>query len=281
MKSTNISELYFVFLPKIYDMILVNDTARDSEGFSEKILETGLSIYEVIRIFNKKPIFLCDNLLRLDNSLKKSNIRLDPSDLHLSDKLEHLIRLEHIEEGNVKYVLHFTEGRMTEYLYTIPHSYPSAVAYRNGVDTMTCRAVRENPEVKYLNPALRNLTDRLMQENGVYEIILVDDEGYVTEGSRSNVFFIREHTLYTTPGAYVLPGTSRKRVFDICKAEKIGLEEKRISADTLSRYEAAFITGTSPLILPIRRIDAVSFHPDHPLLRRLMRSYFALLEKTD
>lgn len=281
MKSTNISELYFVFLPKIYDMILVNDTARDSEGFSEKILETGLSIYEVIRIFNKKPIFLCDNLLRLDNSLKKSNIRLDPSDLHLSDKLEHLIRLEHIEEGNVKYVLHFTEGRMTEYLYTIPHSYPSAEAYRNGVDTMTCRAVRENPEVKYLNPALRNLTDRLMQENGVYEIILVDDEGYVTEGSRSNVFFIREHTLYTTPGAYVLPGTSRKRVFDICKAEKIRLEEKRIGAGTLSRYEAAFITGTSPLILPIRRIDVVSFHPDHPLLRRLMRSYFALLEKTD
>lgn len=268
-------------MPKIYDMILVNDTAQDSAGFSEKILETGLSIYEVIRIFNKRPIFLNDNLLRLDNSLKKSNIRLEPADLHLSDKLEHLIRLEHIEEGNVKYVLHFTDGRMTEYLYTIPHSYPSAEAYRNGVDTMTCRAVRENPEVKYLNPALRNLTNRLMQENGVYEIILVDDEEYVTEGSRSNVFFIRKNTLYTTPGAYVLPGTSRKRVFDICKAEKISLEEKRIGADTLSRYEAAFITGTSPLILPIRRIDAVSFHPDHPLLRRLMRSYFALLEKTD
>ena len=245
MKSTNISELYFVFLPKIDDMILVNDTAQDSEGFSEKILEKGLSIYEVIRIFNKKPIFLHDNLLRLDNSLKKSNIRLDPSDLHLSDKLEHLIRLEHIEEGNVKYVLHFTNGRMTEYLYTIPHAYPSAEAYRNGIET------------------------------------IVDNENYVTEGSRSNVFFIRENTLYTTPGAYVLPGTSRKRVFDICKAEKINLEEKRIGADTLSCYEAAFITGTSPLILPIRRIDAVFFHPEHPLLRRLMRSYFALLEKTD
>lgn len=57
MKSTNISELYFLFLPKIYNMILVNNTAQDSAGFSEKILETGLSIYEVIRIFNKKPIF--------------------------------------------------------------------------------------------------------------------------------------------------------------------------------------------------------------------------------
>lgn len=281
MKSTNISELYFVFLPKIYNMVLVNDIAQNSAGFSEKILETGLSIYEVIRIFNKKPIFLQDNLLRLDNSLKKSNIRLGLSDLHLPDKLEHLIRLEHIEEGNVKYVLHFTNGKMTEYLYAIPHSYPSAEAYRQGVDTMTCKAVRENPEVKYLNPALRNLTNRLIEENGVYEVILIDGEDCVTEGSRSNVFFILENTLYTTPGAYVLPGTSRKRVFDICKAEKINLEEKRIRVNTLSRYEAAFITGTSPLILPVRRIDSVFFHPDNPLLRRLMRSYFALLEKTD
>ncbi len=281
MKSTNISELYFLFLPKIYNMILVNNTAQDSAGFSEKILETGLSIYEVIRIFNKKPIFLQDNILRLDNSLKKSNIHLDPSTLHLPDKLEHLIRLEHIEEGNVKYVLHFTNGQMTEYLYTIPHSYPSAEAYRKGIDTMTCQAVRQNPEVKYLNPALRNLTNRLIRDNHVYEVILVDNEGYVTEGSRSNVFFIQEETLYTTPAAYVLPGTSRKRVFDICKAKKISLEEKRIGLNTLSQYEAAFITGTSPLILPIRRINSVLFHPDHPLLRRLMRSYFSLLEKTD
>lgn len=268
-------------MPKIYDMILVNDVARDSAGFSEKTLETGLSIYEVIRIFNKKPIFLQDNILRLDNSLKKSNIRLDLSALHLPDKIEHLIRLEHMQEGNVKYVLHFTNGQMTEYLYAIPHSYPSAEAYREGVDTMTCRAVRQNPGVKYLNPALRNLTNRLIRDNGVYEVILVDDEGYITEGSRSNVFFIREDTLYTAPVAYVLPGTSRKRVFDICKTEKIKLEEKRIELPALSRYEAAFITGTSPLILPIRRTDSVFFHPDHPLLRRLMSSYFALLEKTD
>lgn len=281
MRSTNISKLYFVFLSKIYNMILVNNIAQDSTGFSEKILEDGLSIYEVMRIFNGKPIFLQDNLLRLDNSLKKSNICLDIPALHLSDKLKHLIQLEHIEEGNIKYVLHFINRQMTEYLYTIPHSYPSAEAYQKGVDTMTCQAVRQNPEVKYLNPPLRNLTNRLIRENGVYEVILVDNENYITEGSRSNIFFIRKDTLYTTPAAYVLPGTSRKRVFDICKTEKINIEEKRIGLNTLAQYEAAFITGTSPLILPIRRIDSVFFHPDHPLLRRLMSSYFALLEKTD
>lgn len=254
---------------------------KDPAEFSEKSLETGLSIYEVIRVFRGKPVFLQDNILRLANSLKKSNVHWDTATLHLPEKLERLIRLEHMEEGNIKYVLHFTDGQMTEYLYTIPHSYPSAEAYRQGVDAITCQAVREHPEVKYLNPALRSLADRLIQEHGLYEVILVDGEGYVTEGSRSNIFFIRKETLYTAPLACVLPGTSRKRVFDICRAGDIRLEEKRVALNDLPQYEAAFITGTSPLILPLRRINSVCFRPDHPLLRRLMHDYFALLEKKE
>lgn len=258
--------------------MLVNNCVKNQADFSEKILETGLSIYEVIRVFNYHPIFLHDNLLRLDNSLKKSGIILDLQNLRLSDKLQHLIDLEHMEEGNIKYVLHFTGRQMDEYIYPIPHAYPPAEAYRDGVDTITCRALRRNPEVKYLNPELRSMTDRLIRENNVYEIILVDPEGYITEGSRSNIFFIREDTLYTAPLCYVLPGTSRKRVFDICKTENFRLEEKRIAADSIKDYDAAFITGTSPLILPVRHIDSVKFNPAHPLLRRLMQCYFSLLE---
>lgn len=52
-------------------MILQNNLVTSEAGFSEKIFEKGLSIYEVIRIFKGNPIFLKDNLLRLDNSLKK------------------------------------------------------------------------------------------------------------------------------------------------------------------------------------------------------------------
>ncbi|WP_251621611.1 aminotransferase class IV [Odoribacter lunatus] len=261
--------------------MLINNIATDSTSFSENILENGLSIYEVIRVFRGTPIFLKDNLLRLDNSLKKSNIHIDIQNLHLPDKLNRLIRLEHLEEGNIKYVLHFLNNQTNEYLYVIPHSYPSREAYQQGVNTITHEAVRVNPEVKYLNPELRATSDRLIKENNVYEVILVDNDGCVTEGSRSNIFFIQQNTLYTAPYTDVLPGTSRKRVFDICKTEKIEIVEKKIKLDTLSDYEAAFITGTSPLILPIRQINSISYKTSHPLLRRLMQLYFTLLERID
>ena len=107
-------------------MILQNNLVTSEAGFSEKIFEKGLSIYEVIRIFKGNPIFLKDNLLRLDNSLKKSNIDIHVEDLNLPDKLQHFIRLENMTEGNLKYVLHFTSGKPDEYIFQIPHAYPTS-----------------------------------------------------------------------------------------------------------------------------------------------------------
>lgn len=260
-------------------MILVNNGIKNPADFSEKMLEKGLCIYEVIRIHEGKPIFLHDNLLRLDNSLKKSNISIDVPNLHIPDKLNRLISLNHIQEGNIKYVLHFKGTQSDEYIYQIPHSYPESSDYEKGVPAISCQAVRPNPEVKYLNPSLRTMTNQLIKESEVYEVILVDPEGYITEGSRSNVFFIKEDTFYTAPVQYVLPGTSRKRVIDICKEHDFRVREERVAYATLGEYEAAFITGTSPLILPLCRIDHVFFNPAAPLLQKLMRAYFSLLEE--
>lgn len=259
-------------------MILLNNTVNNGSGFSEKIFETDLSIYEVIRVFNGHPIFLQDNLIRLANSLKKSNIAIRVENLNIPDKLKHFIALENITEGNLKYVLHFTADQTNEYIFRIPHSYPTTKDYREGVPTITLQAIRENPGVKYINADLRTLTNRLIQERQVYEILLVDNDGYITEGSRSNVFFIKQQTLYTCPLEYVLPGTSRKRVFDICKVHRIPIIEQRIACDSIQEYEAAFITGTSPLILPINRINGIAFQADQPFLHHLMQYYFDLLE---
>lgn len=258
-------------------MFLVNNTVTDIPDFSETIFERGLSLYEVIRVFNFHPIFLNDNLLRLDNSIKKSNINIDLKNLHIEDKLKELILLEHIEEGNIKYVLHITESRIDEYIYQIPHSYPSEADYCNGVHTISCRAMRNNPGIKYINNGLRTLANRLLQEHKAYEVVLVDKEGYVTEGSRSNIFFIKNDTYYTAPTGFVLPGTARKRVLDICKNNGFPVQEERIPYPSLSSYQAAFITGTSPLVLPIRTLDDFTFSVDNDALRKLMDIYFSLL----
>ncbi len=260
-------------------MILLNNAINDGNKFSEAIFENGLSIYEVIRIFKGHPIFLTDNLIRLDNSLKKSNIGIHVQSLNIPDRLKRFITLEHITEGNLKYVLHFTTDKTDEYIFQIPHSYPDTRDYENGVPVITCQAIRKNPGVKYINTDLRTLTNQLIRDNQVYEVLLIDQDDYITEGSRSNVFFIKDNKLITSPSEYVLPGTSRKRVFNICQQYQIPITEKRIAFNSLSTYEAAFLTGTSPLILPINRINKICYSTTSPLLRQVMKYYFALLEK--
>lgn len=260
-------------------MILLNGNTIENSGFSDKIFEKGLSLYEVIRVFKRKPIFLQDNIIRLDNSIKKSNIGIDIGNLHIPDKLERLINLEQIQEGNLKYVLHIqNNGKIDEYIYQIPHSYPTTEDYQTGINTATCYAIRENPEVKYINAELRALANQLIEENNVYEVLLIDKEGYITEGSRSNVFFIKNEVLYTASTQFVLPGTSRKRVFDICNKLHCAVIEERVSYSKIKDFDAAFITGTSPLILPIRRIDDIQFSTQNALLKRLMENYFSLLK---
>lgn len=259
-------------------MVLINNRIDENNAFSEKIIENGLSIYEVIRVFEGHPIFLKDNIVRLANSLSKSNIDIDVESLNIPGKLQRFISLEKMSEGNIKYVLHFTSQNPDEYIFKIPHSYPTESQYRDGVPTITLQAMRENPEVKYINADLRTRTNQLIREHHVYEILLVDKDGFVTEGSRSNVFFIKGETLYTSPLQYVLPGTSRKRVFDLCEARHIQVKEERIDFNRLNEYDIAFITGTSPLILPINRIDDIRYNMDNDFLHRLMKDYFALLE---
>ena len=260
-------------------MMLFNNKPIDNKEYSEEILNQGLSIYEVCRVFRGKVIFLNDNILRLDNSIKKSSLDIDLKSLHVEDKLNRLIQLENIKEGNIKYVLRITPSGVDEYIYQINHSYPAEEAYQHGVDTVTCRAMRENAEVKYINSGLREMTNRILQEKGVYEVLLIDEDGCITEGSRSNVFFIRDNTLYTAPLPYVLPGTSRKRVLNICQEDKLNVIENRVNYKDIASYEAAFITGTSPLVLPIARIDGIAFDPHHPLLIKVMERYFNLLSK--
>ena len=263
-------------------MILINSKKINKVKLNESVFDVGLCIYEVVRVFNSRVIFLQDNLARLDNSLKKSGKAIEVEGLNLVDKLQKYIDLQGIREGNIKYVMHFKDKSFDltvfdEYLFQIEHSYPSTDDYKNGVAAISYRAVRSNPEVKYVNSSLRTITNELRKECNVYEVILVDNDDCITEGSRSNIFFAKENIVYTAPTEYVLPGTSRKRVIDICKNENIEVVERKILLSEIENYDFVFITGTSPLLLPINKIDSCIFSTQVPLLKRLISCYFKLL----
>ena len=90
---------------------------------------------------------------------------------------------------------------------------------------------------------------------GYDEAILLDTEGYVSEGSGENVFIVRNGMLKTTPLTSILEGITRNSIITIAQDEGIRTAEERFTRDELYIAEEAFFTGTAAEITPIRESD--------------------------
>lgn len=90
---------------------------------------------------------------------------------------------------------------------------------------------------------------------GYDEALLLDTEGYVSEGSGENVFLVRNGMLKTTPLTSILEGITRDSIIGIARKEGIMVSEERFTRDELYIAEEAFFTGTAAEVTPIREVD--------------------------
>jgi branched-chain amino acid aminotransferase len=235
--------------------------------FSEIVL------YEVIRVIDGVPIFLEDHLERLINSakLKKVDHRIDKK-IFVSE-IDSLIKINQNIDGNIRYSLYFYKNEILRNAHYSKHEYPSSFMYENGVKLKSLKIERPEPNIKTIHSEIKDKTDTMLIDKSIYEIVLVGSNGIVTEGSRSNLFFIKNEILYTSPSKDVLIGITRERIISLCKKNNIIVKETPIPSYTLDQYDACFISGTSPKILPIYEIDNIKYAINNALLIKLINIY--------
>jgi branched-chain amino acid aminotransferase len=188
--------------------------------------------------------------------------------------LRNLIRRNNFPEGNVKILLHFNaDVHPVLYTYFIPHAYPSPAMYKDGVEADLYRAVRLNPNIKQLHLEIRQRVSEFVRTENIYDALLVAQDETITEGSKTNVFFIQDDSIYTPSEDRVLKGITRGKIIQLCSQLNFRLIEQSISVNSLSNFDAAFFTGTSPKILPIRRIANFEYKVFNPLMNVLMKAY--------
>lgn len=90
---------------------------------------------------------------------------------------------------------------------------------------------------------------------GYDEALLLDTEGYVSEGSGENVFIVRNGRIKTTPLTSILEGITRDSIIRIARDEKIPVIEERFTRDEIYIADEAFFTGTAAEVTPIREVD--------------------------
>jgi branched-chain amino acid aminotransferase len=112
--------------------------------------------------------------------------------------------------------------------------------------------VRAKASGYYINSILAN---QEVTANGYDEALLLDTEGYVSEGAGENVFIVRNNTLYTPDLASCLDGITRDSVLKMARDLGYSVVEKRITRDEMYCADEAFFTGTAAEITPIRELD--------------------------
>ncbi|MFB0957789.1 MAG: aminotransferase class IV [Clostridiaceae bacterium] len=229
-------------------------------------------VYEVIRVIDRAALFFREHYNRFCSTARKKGVTDFMSFSSFLAMTDHFIQAQAKSSFNVKVILDVKNQDV--YLFESPSSYPEKSLYESGVHTELMPYDRSDPNAKITNPELTNLAEARRRETGAYELILVDRHRFITEGSRSNVFFTDGTSLITPPLHSVLPGVTRQRIISTAQAQGIPVREELIPADSVTSFQGAFVSGTSPKILPIRSIGEHPFQSARlPILLDLMSAF--------
>lgn len=257
----------------LLNYFVYNNEIRSTCDFNPYPLKSGLAIYEVLRVSDGQLLFLGDHLNRFYRSAQIENIHLPFSSDTLKKRLQALLSYNHIHQGNVKFLYHIDEEGNDRFMaWLMPFFYPSEKQYRQGVSVGLMDAQRPRPNAKKALYSLREKADEIIRSNQWYEVLYVSN-GIITEGSRSNVFFVKGDVFFTPCSSLVLEGVTRSKVIQLIAEKGFELRQQEIMPEQIKTFDACFLTGTSPNILPVREVDKITFRVDHSAMQQLMAAY--------
>lgn len=259
---------------------ILNGHLYPSDQFDNTLVYEGESIYEVIRMIKGNPVFFHDHMDRLETSVRIQQKESLAEYKELRRDIINLVKTEKRKDINLKIVFNYNKESTNYLVYFIEPIYPTEEQYKKGVKGILFYAERKDPESKVINHKLRSsIYHKLILEGG-YEALLVNEENQITEGSRSNIFFLKGNLLTTAPDESILNGITRKHILEICRANKIKVRYMCVPVDSLQDYDAVFMTGTSPMVLQFFCIGDIYFNVRVPLIQNLRSLYIEKAEES-
>ncbi len=231
----------------------------------------GDGIYETMRAYEGKIFLLNKHLARLKHSADAISLRLPLSAGKIGDALNESLRVNNLREAYVR--LHISRGPgeigLDPALCAAPtmviitklfHDYPAAY-YERGVSVTIVKTRRNHPLA--LPPSIKGtnfLNNILAKIEAIkahaYEGIMLNWEGYVAEGTISNIFLVKRGVLSTPRlDTGILKGVTRDLVLGLARRNKIPVTEAMLRPKDLVSADECFITNTTMEIMPVTTID--------------------------
>ena len=262
-------------------------------------LHYGLGVFEGVRAYKAEQgtaIFrLQDHTRRLFNSAKIMQMRMPFSEDELNEAQIRIVRDNGLETAYLRPLAFYgSEGMGLRADNLSTHvmvagwewgAYLGAENLEKGIRIRTSSYNRHHVNINMCKAkATPNYANSMLalQEalvDGYDEAMLLDREGYVSEGSGENIFLVRGDRLYTPDLTSALDGLTRNTIQVLAEEMGLSIVEKRITRDEVYIADEAFFTGTAAEVTPIREVDnrSIGNGSRGPVTERLQTAYFDLV----
>ncbi|MBI2608852.1 MAG: aminotransferase class IV [Deltaproteobacteria bacterium] len=253
----------------------------------------GDSVYETLVTYDGRPFYLKEHLKRLERSAKAIHIKPTwSSEKYEKEILKTLKKFQKLKkEAIVRIMLTRGEGDigLDPDLCKKPNNiilawefkgYPQKY-YKKGINLHIVSVRRNAPNA--LNPAIKscNFLNNILafieaKNKGAFDGVMLNQKGYVTEGTTSNIFIVKNNVLLTPKlETGILSGITRKLVFELCRKNNINAKEANITAQDVLRADECFITSTTKEVMPVSSCNGKKINQGgvRPLTKTLIHLY--------
>lgn len=263
-------------------------------------LHYGSAVFEGIRFYetdNGPAIFeLEKHTRRLIYSADCLNMTIPYSFDEINDAIVETVRINEVKAGYIRPLIYYGYGN----LKVVPHAdfavdmiiacwpwgnYLKTDTAHNTVDIKISPYIRIHPtstrtDAKisghYINSLVAGLTVR---DTPYHDVLMLDSDGYVAEGSAANIFVIKDGRLFTPPLGTILPGITRSTVMTIAKQLNFPIIEKRFKPDEIYNADEAFFCGTAVEVVGIGSLEDQKIGDGHagPITQQMQAAYQAVV----
>jgi branched-chain amino acid aminotransferase len=265
----------------------------------------GLGVFEGIRSYKRADgasyIFrLREHIDRMFDGCKMAYMQPRFTREQVMQACIDVLRANRLDEGYLRPMTFIGQGAMGVYAPDNPIRaavmawkwgvYLGEDALKKGIRTKISSFARHHVNVSLAKGKIIGqytgsvLAKREAKLGGYDEAILLDPQGYVSEGSGENIFVVKRGVLMTPDlSSSILEGITRDTILTLAREEGIPVHEGRITRDQLWLADECFFTGTAAEVTPIREVDnrAIGDGGVGPITRRLQERFFSIVRGTD
>ncbi len=268
-------------------------------------LHYGVAAFEGIRAYKRADgqtyVFrLRDHIDRLFDTCKLALLAPKFTREDVMQACAELLRANSMEDGYLRPMVYMGDGAMGIYAPNNPcrtsviawkwGAYLGEEALKTGIRTKISSFARHHINISLAKAKLAGqytnsvLAKREAKFGGYDEAIMLDANGYVSEGSGENIFLVKKGVLYTPDlSSSILEGITRDTVMQLARELGVEVKETRVTRDQLWLADEVFFTGTAAEVTPVREVDnrPIGEGTVGPITKRIQELFFDVVRGSD